>query len=80
MSTYIISINYTCKYRLSFANNYLWTTCGKCYNIKSGRLIKQVYKSGCIGYMINRRFYSLTKLRSYLEPIPYNIYLLENMS
>lgn len=65
-----ISVNYTCKYRLNFATNYLWTTCGKCYNIKTGRLIKQIYKSGCIGYIINGKFYSLTKLRTYLEKIP----------
>ena len=70
-----ISINYTCKYRLKFANNYLWTNCGKCYNYKTGRLIKQVYNSGCIGYMINRKFYSLTKLRTNLELIPKKQYV-----
>ena len=65
-----ISVNYTCKYRVKFATNYVYTLCGKCYNIKTGRLIKQLYKSGCIGYVINGKFYSLTKLRKDLELIP----------
>lgn len=65
-----ITVNYTCKYRLNFAHNYIYTTCGKCYNQKTQRLIKQVYKAGCIGYVINSKFYSLTKLRNKLELIP----------
>ena len=64
-----ISVNYTCKYRINFANEYVWTICGKCYNTKTERLIKQVYKSGCIGYVIRGKFYSLTKLRKSLEII-----------
>ena len=66
----IISINYTCKYRISFATHYVFTTCGKCYNLKTGRLIKQVYNSGCIGYNINGKFKSLTALKKQLEEIP----------
>ena len=65
-----ISVKYTCKYRIKFANEYVYTTCGKCYNQKTGRLIKQVYKSGCIGYVIRGKFYSLTSLRKELELIP----------
>lgn len=66
----IISVNYTCKYRLKFATNYVWTLCGKCYNQKTGRLIKQVYNSGCIGYTINGRFRSLKYLKTQLDVIP----------
>ena len=65
-----ISVNYTCKYRLNFAHHYVWTNCKKCYNLKTGRFIKQVYKSGCIGYIINGKFHSLTNLRKQLEKIP----------
>ena len=65
-----ISVTYTCKYRIKFANNYWFTTCGKCYNKKTNRLIKQVYKSGCIGYVIKSKFYSLKRLRNELELIP----------
>jgi hypothetical protein len=67
---YTFSIDYTCKYQLSFADNYKWSTCGKCYNAKTGRLIKQVIKGGCIGYVIQGKFYSLKKLRTKLELIP----------
>lgn len=68
-----ITVSYTCKYRIKFATNYVYTLCGKCYNLKTGRFIKQVYKSGCIGYIINSKFYSLTYLRSKLEKIPKEI-------
>jgi len=64
-----ITIDYTCKHRVSFAQNYVFTTCGICYNIKTNRKIKQVLKSNCIGYIINSKFYSLTKLKKNLELI-----------
>ena len=71
---YTFTITYTCKYRLKFANNYIWSNCGKCYNIKTGRLIKQVYKSGSICYIINGKFKSLKYLRTQLEEIPKKYY------
>lgn len=58
--------NYAIKYELSFANNYVWLNDNSCYNLKTGRSIKQVYNSRCIGYNINGKFYSLTYLRNYL--------------
>ena len=64
-----ISITYTCKYQIEFAPNYKFTTCGKCVNFKTNRLIKKVYNSGCIGYSINAKFYSLTFLRKHLVKI-----------
>ena len=64
-----ITVHYTCKYQLSFAPQYKFTTCGLCYNSKSGRLIKQVLKSNCIGYIILGKFYSLTFLKTKLEKI-----------
>lgn len=67
-----ITVIYTCKYRLNFANEYMFTTCGLCYNSKSGRLVKQVLKSNCIGYIIQGKFKSLTYLRTQLEKIPKN--------
>ena len=70
-----ITVNYTCKYRLSFDNNYVWTICGKCYNTKTSRLIKQVYNSGCIGYSIKGKFYSLKYLKTKLELIPKKEYV-----
>ena len=65
-----ISIKYTYNYRHNEEHNYVWTTCGKCVNIKTGRVIKQVYNNSCIGYNIKGKFVSLTKLRKELEKIP----------
>lgn len=65
-----ITVVYTIDYVISFANNYGFTKCKKCFNLKTGREIKQHYKSNCLGYYINSRFYSLTKLKMYLvKPI-----------
>ena len=69
-----ISINYTCNYELSFAPNYKFSHCGKCFNFKSGRQIKKVYNSGCIGYSIKGKFYSLTFLRKNLLKIKNEFY------
>ena len=69
-----ISINYTCKYRINFANNIVFTKCGICFNLKTGRKKKQVYKSGCIGYIIDKKFHSLKSLRKQLELIPQKEY------
>ena len=66
---YSFSITYTCKYELSFAPQYKWSTCGKCYNSKTGRLIKQVVKGGSIGYVINGKFYTVSYLRKKLQKI-----------
>ena len=64
------TIKYVAKWRLNFANNYIFTKCGLCYNTKSGKLIKQITKNYTIGYIINSKFYSLKKLRENLEIIP----------
>lgn len=65
-----ISVNYTVDYRLSFAHEYNWSKCGKCFNQKTGRQLKQCYKNGMIGYYVRSKFYSLKYLRGKLEKIP----------
>lgn len=65
-----ISINYTVDWQLSFAKNYQWSKCGKCFNSKTGKALKQCYKNGMIGYYIKGKFYSLKYLRTQLEKIP----------
>lgn len=64
-----ITITYDLIYRLDFANNYQFTKCKKCFNIKRGKQIKQVIQGGSIGYNIKGKFYSLTRLKNHLEPI-----------
>lgn len=66
-----ISLDLHCKYRISFATNYVFTTKPKLLvNTKSGKVINQIMKGSTIGYIVNGKFYSLTKLREYLEVIP----------
>lgn len=58
------------KYRLKSANNYVYSTDKICYNLKTGRIIKQILKGSTIGYIINGKFKSLDNLRKDLEIIP----------
>lgn len=46
--------------------HYVFTTNKLCVNIRTGRVIKKVYNSGCLGYNIQGKFYSLTFLRANL--------------
>lgn len=61
-----ISVNYAYFYEIDFASEYVFTKCKKCFNLKTGREIKQVLNSRCIGYNIRGKFYSLTKLKKHL--------------
>ena len=54
----IITIKYPCKYRLSFAQNYVFSG-DKCFNSKTNREIKQVYNNGSIGFNINGKFHKI---------------------
>jgi hypothetical protein len=63
-------LDYTIEFVIDFADNYGFTQCKKCFNLKTNRQIKQMYNNGCIGYFINSKFYSLHKLRKHLiKPI-----------
>ena len=64
-----ILVTYTVKYELSIAPKYVWTDKNECYNIKSGRLIRQTIKNGMIGYCINSKFMSLKRIRPLLIKI-----------
>jgi hypothetical protein len=63
------TVTYKSKYQLKNNTNYIFSTCGLCFNLKSGKLVKQITKNYTIGYLINGKFKSLTKLRSELEII-----------
>lgn len=66
----MITRNYALEYRLKGNHKYQWTKCGKLFNVKSERELKQVYVSRCLGYYIDGKFKSLTYLRKELERIP----------
>lgn len=63
----LLTITYAYNYELDFANNYKFTKCGLCVNIKTGRVIKKVYNSGSKGYNICGKFYTLNRLRPHLQ-------------
>jgi len=64
-----ISESYTLVWELDFAPEYKWTKCGKCFNTKTGKKLKQSYNKGSIGYNIHSKFVSLTRLRGHLRKI-----------
>jgi hypothetical protein len=66
----IITINYIAKWHLKSAPHYWFTSCQKCYNTKSGKLINQVMKGSTIGYVINSKFISISNFKKDLELIP----------
>ena len=47
-----ISKTYTIKYEVSFAPEYKFLSNNECYNSKTGRILRKVLNSGCIGYII----------------------------
>jgi hypothetical protein len=66
-----ISLVFSCKWRVVFAPNYVFTTKPKLLvNLKTGNVINQISKGGSIGYVINSKFYSLTALKNQVEIIP----------
>lgn len=59
-------IIYAFVFRIKFAPEYQITKSGECFNLKSGKKVRQVINSRCIGYNIRGRFYSLKYLRKQL--------------
>jgi hypothetical protein len=64
-----VIISCTIKFVLDFTPNYCWILDNKCYNIKTGRFIKQILNNGSIGYIINGKFISLNELRRHIKKI-----------
>jgi len=64
------SVIYKAKYRLKNNTNYIYSTSGLCFNLKTNNLIKQVTKGYTIGYLIDGKFKSLKVLKTELEIIP----------
>jgi hypothetical protein len=64
------TVNYKSKYRLKNNQNYIYSTCGLCFNLKTNNIIKQITKGYTIGYIIDGKFKSLKVLRSELEITP----------
>ena len=56
-------------WQLDFAPNYQFDKKGNCYNVKTGREIKQTVIGYTLGYCIKGKFKSLTSLRASLVKI-----------
>ncbi len=61
-----INVYLKIKFILDFAPHYAWVLDGKCYNMKTGRFIKQTRNNGSIVYIIDRKPYSMDRLRPHL--------------
>ena len=57
------TVNYTVKFELSTNTNYVWNEFNECFNLKTGRRIKQTIKNGMIGLCIDGKFCSLKSIR-----------------
>jgi hypothetical protein len=65
-----ISLDFTCKWTIKNNENYVFVESPKMLvNLKTGKIINQISKGGSIGYIINSKFYALTKLRTMLIKI-----------
>lgn len=64
-----ISVNYSLKWQLRENDKYVWSSCGKLFNLKSGREIKKTLNGGSKGYWIERKFITLENLRSKIERV-----------
>jgi len=65
-----VYLQFSCKYTLNFNHNYvLVENYNFLVNLKTNRILKQVTKGGSIGYVIENKFYSLTKFRDCLVKI-----------
>jgi len=58
-----ITVNLKIKFILDFAPQYAWILDNKCYNMRTGRFIKQIMNNGSIGYIINGKFISCKALK-----------------
>lgn len=65
-----ISLDFTCKWTIKNNENYVFTETPKMLvNLKTRKIINQISKGGSIGYIINSKFYSITKLKTMLVKI-----------
>ena len=56
-------------WQLKDNEKYQFTRCKKCFNIKTGRLIKMTTNGGSIGYWIDKNFIVLNEIRNILVKI-----------
>jgi hypothetical protein len=65
----VFTREYHLVWQLKFAPNYQFDSKGNCFNVKTGRQITQILVGYTLGYCINGKFESLTRLRQSLVKI-----------
>jgi hypothetical protein len=68
----LLQVNFIGKWWLKNNHHYVWTTCKKLVNTRSGKLVKKTTNGQGIkpGYYIDRRFVKCEDLETELELIP----------
>jgi len=61
------TVTYRVKFELSTHPEYVWNEHGECFNLKTGRRIRQTSKNGMIGYCMKGKFRSLKSLKPLLR-------------
>jgi hypothetical protein len=69
MKTHSFTEVYKLKWEISFAPNYQFSVDRKLFNMETGREIKRTVNCYSIGYWIDRKFYTLKKLREHIQII-----------
>jgi hypothetical protein len=62
-------MSYSYIWYIDFAENYVFTKEGRCFNLLTGKQIKQCLHGYTVGYNIKGKFYSLKTLRTHLIKI-----------
>jgi len=61
-----ITENLETTYSIRGFDDYVFCNDNNLYNLKKGKKVKKVYNSGCIGFNLNCKFYSLKKIKPLL--------------
>ena len=64
-----IEVTYIVKWQIKDNPNYVWTSCKKLINSKTGKEVKRTIKGLQAGYWIDRKFVKLSELKSKIELI-----------
>ena len=65
-----VTLKLKCKWKVENNENYVFSDNPKLLiNLITGKIINQIIKGGSIGYIINNKFISITKLKTMLIKI-----------
>lgn len=64
-----IEVTYIVKWQIKDNSNYVWTSCKKLINCKTGKEVKRTIKGLQAGYWVDRKFVKLSELKSKIELI-----------